>query len=336
VAGELLLDTGALVGLLDRSQTVHPACKAFYETWQGTVVTTEAVLTESTYLLADVPQGGISCLDFVLRGGVFVAPSTEVSLGRCRDLMKKYADLPMDFAGGRGGRGGRGGAQATLAYEVRADRTVTFRLRAPEATAVQVTGDFGESAVMTKGDDGTWTTTVGPLRPAIHNYAFTVNGVRALDPANPWTGSADRTPGASQFEVKGDAPALYDLQPVPRGALHVNYYASKKFGGAPRSVYVYTPPGYETSSTRYPVLYLMHGAGGNESSWVTAGRANVILDNLIAQSKARPMIVVMPYGRPGASTSLGPAAPAPSAAPGGPTFPNDVVEDVRVRWAERP
>ena len=234
-------------------------------------------------------------------------------------------------AGGRGGRGGRGaasGAAAVPAYQVQSDRTVTFRFRAPDATAVQLTGDFGAAAAMTKGQDGAWSATVGPLRPAIYNYAFTVNGVRALDPANPWTGTADRTPGSSQFEVKADQPAPYDPQPVPHGTLHINHYNSKKFGGALRMVYVYTPPGYETSATRYPSLYLMHGAGGNESTWFTAGRANIILDNLIAQGKARPMIVVMPYGRPGESTTLGSLAPAPAAAPGAPVFPNDVVEDV--------
>ena len=203
-----------------------------------------------------------------------------------------------------------------------------FRLRAPEATAVQVTGDFGDATPMTKGQDGFWTAAVGPLRPAIYNYAFTVNGVRTLDPANPWTGTADRTPGASQFEVKAAAPATYDVQATSHGALHIHYYNSKKFGGALRMVYVYTPPGYETSSTRYPTLYLMHGAGGNESSWVTGGRANLILDNLIAQGKARPMIVVMPYGRAGQSTTIGPPAPASPAETNAPVFPNDVVEDV--------
>jgi enterochelin esterase-like enzyme len=235
---------------------------------------------------------------------------------------------PAQGRGGRGGRGGGGAAPAVPAYAVQSDRTVTFRLRAPEATVVQVTGDFGDATAMTKGADGTWTATVGPLRPAIYNYAFTVNGVRVLDPANPWTGSADRTPGSSQFEVRADGPTPYDPQSVPRGALHINYYNSKKFGGVLRMIYVYTPPGYETSSTRYPSLYLMHGAGGSESSWVTAGRANIILDNLIAQGKARPMIVVMPYGRPTESTTLNPLASAPPAAEGGPVFPNDVVEDV--------
>ena len=98
MANELLLDTSALVGLLDRSQTVHKACVDFYSSYRGPVVTTEAVLTESTYFLSDVPHGATSCIEFVLRGGVFVAPSSDVSLQRCKVLMEKYADLPMDFA----------------------------------------------------------------------------------------------------------------------------------------------------------------------------------------------------------------------------------------------
>jgi len=238
-------------------------------------------------------------------------------------------------------RGGRGGSATPPAYEVRSDRTVTFRLGAPEASTVQVSGDFGAAAAMTKDQDGMWTATIGPLRPAIYNYTFTVNGVRVLDPANPWTGTADRTPGSSLFEVKADSPALYDPQPVPHGSLHVHYYNSKKFGGALRMLYVYTPPGYETSSVRYPSLYLMHGAGGNESSWVIQGRANIILDNLIAQGTAKPMIVVMPYGRPNESTTLNPFASDPDPLPSDPAaalsrafflgaavFPNDAVEDV--------
>jgi enterochelin esterase-like enzyme len=234
-------------------------------------------------------------------------------------------------AGGRGGRG----APAPLAYEVHPDRTVTFRLRAAQATTVGVSGDFAQTApTMTKGQDGTWSVTVGPLRPALYNYAFTVDGVRALDPANPMTATADRSSGSSMFEVKGDQPAPYDLQPVPHGTLHVNYYVSKKFE-TPHMVWVYTPPGYETSTAKYPALYLLHGAGDTEAGWVTTGRANLILDNLIAAGKAKPMIVVMPYGRAGQSATLGPAVPAAaSTAQGGAVFPNDVVEDV-VPFAEK-
>ena len=98
MAGELLLDTAALVGLLDRSQSIHEACTGFYEQWIGPVVTTEAVLTESIYLLSEIPRGGPACINFVLKGGVLLIPSSDVSLKRCRDLMEKYSDLPMDFA----------------------------------------------------------------------------------------------------------------------------------------------------------------------------------------------------------------------------------------------
>ena len=97
MAGELVLDTSAIVGLLDRSQTVHEECVAFYESWTGTTVTTEAVLTESTHLLSHLSGGAMTCIDFVLRGTVLV-PSTDISLKRCRTLLEKYSDLPMDFA----------------------------------------------------------------------------------------------------------------------------------------------------------------------------------------------------------------------------------------------
>ena len=98
MAGELLLDTGALVGLLDRSQSVHQACIDFYSTWRDAVVTTEAVLTESMHLLSGVRNGGVACIDFVLDGDVVLVPSTKVSLKRCRALLEKYSDLPIDFA----------------------------------------------------------------------------------------------------------------------------------------------------------------------------------------------------------------------------------------------
>jgi predicted nucleic acid-binding protein len=98
VGGELVLDTGALVGLLDRSQTVHKACTAFYATWKGPVVTTEAVLTESTHLLSGVRGGSQACIDFILRSGTVLIPPSTASLRRCLQLLEKYADAPMDFA----------------------------------------------------------------------------------------------------------------------------------------------------------------------------------------------------------------------------------------------
>src|SRR5216110_2250993 len=116
------------------------------------------------------------------------------------------------------GRGGRG-APAVPGYEVHPDRTVTFKLRAPEAATVSVSGDFTQTAqTMTKGQDGIWSATTAPLRPAIYNYTFSVNGVRTLDSSNPMRDSGDRSSGSSLFEVKGDKPALWDLKPVPHGA----------------------------------------------------------------------------------------------------------------------
>jgi enterochelin esterase-like enzyme len=252
-------------------------------------------------------------------------------------LLPAQAPPPADGRGGRGGRGGGGrGGPAQLAYEVHPDRTVTFKLRAPQANSVSVSGDFVQMAPpMTKGEDGMWTVTVGPLRPAIYYYVFNVDGVRALDPANPFSTTNDRTDGQSMFEVKGDQPAPYDYQPVPHGEVRINYYVSKKFD-APRMIWVYTPPGYDTSTQKYPALYLLHGAGDSEAGWVEVGRANFILDNLIAAGKAKPMIVVMPYGRAGRSATIeaSPFPAAPQAAPGAPIFPNDLVEDV-IPFAEK-
>ena len=222
------------------------------------------------------------------------------------------------------------------------DRTVTFHLRAPEATAVTVLGDFTQTAQpMTKAEDGIWSFTSAALRPAIYDYSFSVNGVRTNDPSNPLIKSGDRS-SSTMFEVKGDKPAPYDIQAVSHGTVRIDYYVSKKFD-APRMLWVYTPPGYEASTARYPAMYLLHGAGDTEAGWVTTGHANLILDNLIAEGKAKPMIVVMPYGRPGPSATLGLTGPlygglsltaaAPAAEPGV-TFPNDVVEDV-IPFAEK-
>ena len=246
------------------------------------------------------------------------------------------AQAPPAPTGGRG-RGRGPAAPALPSYDVRADRTVTFRLRAPDATTVTVSGDFADGPqAMTRGADGAWTATAGPLRPAIYNYSFSVGGVRVVDPTNPMMGTGDRTAGSSLFEIKSEKPSPWSIQPVAHGTVHISYYTSKKFD-AQRMMFVYTPAGYDSSSTKYPALYLMHGAGGMESSWFTAGRANLILDNLIAEGKARPMLVVMPYGRPGPAATFGPLPPAAPAPPGSPpavVFPNDVVEDV-IGFAEK-
>jgi enterochelin esterase-like enzyme len=220
---------------------------------------------------------------------------------------------------------GRGNQPPPIAScEVKQDRTVTFRLRAADATDVKVGGDFVQGAQpMTKGDDGVWTATLGPLSPAIYSYTFRVNGVAVLDPVNPMIQLGERN-SSSMFEVPGDAPAAYDLQNVPHGTVHINYYDSKSLG-VPRRVDVYTPAGYEVGKGTFPVLYLLHGSGDTEAGWTAIGRANLILDNLIAQGKAKPMIVVMPYGRAREDVYLAPFATAntqPDA------FANDLLNDV--------
>jgi enterochelin esterase-like enzyme len=177
--------------------------------------------------------------------------------------------------------------------EVRPDRTIVFRLRAPEA--VRVTLSFAGSKPMSKDDAGVWSATVGPVDPEIYQYNFVVDGVRILDPGNPNLKNG-RAIDASIVEVPGNPPRFDELQAVPHGALHIRAYLSTPLK-KPRKLYVYTPPQYDLEpARRFPVLYLRHGNGDNEENWSDTGRAGVILDNLIAQHKAAPMIIVMPNG----------------------------------------
>jgi enterochelin esterase-like enzyme len=189
--------------------------------------------------------------------------------------------------------GGASTAQRLVSPQVNPDRTVTFRLRAPEAS--QVSLSFAGSKPMTKDAAGVWSATVGPLAPEIYQYNFVVDGVRILDPGNPNLKNG-RTPDASIVEVPGNPPRFDEVQPVPHGALQIRMYPSTPLKKL-RKLYVYTPPHYDTeASRRFPVLYLRHGSGDTEENWSDTGRAGVILDNLIARGKAVPMIVVMPNG----------------------------------------
>lgn len=198
--------------------------------------------------------------------------------------------------------------------EVHADRRVTFRLRAPEATRVDLVGEVlrgGAPQPMTRGSDGTWSVTIGPLPPEIWIYNFRVEGVDLPDPANPSEmPRAAGTANSSFVEVPGDDPAFFDARPVPHGEVRIVLYESAAMG-VDRYLWVYTPPGYDASTDRYPVYYLLHGNGETQSGWVMNGRANIILDNLIAEGKAAPMIVVMPHGHPIQSASVGPAVIVP-------------------------
>ena len=180
--------------------------------------------------------------------------------------------------------------------EVAADRRLTFRIYAPSAEAVRLAaGDIpgvGQATQLTKQANGVWEVTVGPVEPGAYRYNFNVDGVATIDPRSPFTSESNNNVW-SLVTVPGSP--LMDTRTVPHGAVAaVTYYSTAL--GTFRRMHVYTPPGYETNTTRYPVFYLLHGAGDSDDAWSSVGRANFILDNLIADRKARPMIVVMPAG----------------------------------------
>ena len=186
--------------------------------------------------------------------------------------------------------------QSIISPEVHRDRRVTFRLRAPQAKLVTVNAGFAQgNQPMKKDGNGLWSITLGPIDPGIYEYTFLVDGLQIVDPSNCWLKVWLRN-AKNLVEIPGDEPMFYEQQQVPHGTVHIHKYQSKSLG-IPRQLYLYTPPGYETNrDTRYPVLYLFHGFGDSEDAWTGVGRANLIMDNLIAASKARPFIIVMPYG----------------------------------------
>lgn len=225
------------------------------------------------------------------------------------------------------------GAAAAPASPVIAGGKVTFRLRAPEAHTVSVSGDFGPDAALSRDADGIWSVTLGPLKPDEYVYFFTVDGVRLPDPSNPRVkiGYVTSTT-TSLFNVPGDGPQFYDVQDVPHGDIRTLIYKSKS-NNALREVNVYLPPGYDANARqRYPVLYLLHGYANDHHSWHRYGRANDILDNLLARQAIRPFIVVMPLGYGGASVNGDGTGMAPSA--GGAfgsdfaLYERDLLEDV--------
>ena len=149
---------------------------------------------------------------------------------------------------------------------------------------------------MTKDDKGVWSVTLGPFEPDIYEYEFTVDGVTIIDPRNEKVKYNGRPSTISSLlEVPGSGPMFYDAKPVPHGSVDIRWYQSKAVNGV-RRAYVYTPPNYDRGTSRLPVLYLLHGADGDDSAWTAFGRANQILDNLIADKKMTPMVVVMPFG----------------------------------------
>lgn len=193
-----------------------------------------------------------------------------------------------------------------ISPQVNSDNTAIFRFYAPNANSVKLNTQIENGSVeMVKDSSGVWSVTVGPVKPDMYPYAFSVDGIQVADPKNsnifPNEGFQN-----SLVEITGNNPLVHTIKEVPHGTLSYRFYTSPELGQRP--VVVYTPPGYESNTKNtYPVLYLLHGSTDTEETWTKVGRANIILDNLIAQGKAKPMIIVMPYGRayPAISKSAG-------------------------------
>jgi enterochelin esterase family protein len=229
----------------------------------------------------------------------------------------------------RGPRNSRG--PAVKSPEVQPDRKITFRILAPKAKAVRLNaGDLPgggpqQPRTLTKGENGVWEVTLGPVDPGTYRYLFDVDGVYVVDPRSNAVSESNNSTW-SVVHVPGSDYA--DEKEVPHGAVAAVHYKSSALGGD-RRMHVYTPPGYETSQDKYPVFYLLHGAGDSDDSWTSVGRANFILDNLIAAGKAKPMVVVMPAGHTGPFSFGAP----PSSSDGRPnlganSFEEDFAKDV--------
>jgi enterochelin esterase family protein len=217
---------------------------------------------------------------------------------------------------------GRGpqGPQVT-SPDVHADRRVTFRVLATNATSVRLSaGDIPGNgrAEMKKGTNGVWEITLDPLDPGAYRYNFNIDGVSVIDPRNPATSESNNNVWSLVY-VPG---TFSDTKDVPHGAVCEVTYHSKALQ-RPRRMHIYTPPGYESGKGKFPVFYLLHGAGDSDDAWSTVGRAGFIMDNLIAEKKAKPMIVVMPAGH---TRSSGFRPPSTNAAPD--EFVQDFLGDI--------
>jgi enterochelin esterase family protein len=218
-----------------------------------------------------------------------------------RQLLSIASVLVLSFstAGLAQAPAGRGGGQPAPQFsspEVTADRRISFRVMAPQAREIRLNASdipgLGQNTRFTKADNGVWELTVGPLDSGAYRYNFNVDGVATIDPRNPAISESNNNVWSLVYVPGSD---LFDSKTVPHGAVAEITYKSSTLG-RDRRMHVYTPPGYQNGRDRYPVFYLLHGAGDNDDSWSTVGRAGFILDNLIATQKAKPMVVVMPAG----------------------------------------
>ena len=185
--------------------------------------------------------------------------------------------------------------QPILSPEVHPDKRVTFRFRAPNAKEVFLARESAQRVPMQKDEQGVWSFTTDALEPDIYGYSFVADGVSLIDPSNPLM-KPNLLNTQSAVHVPGPGSLPWEINDGPRGTVHRHFYRSGIVGDD-RDYYVYTPPGYDaTAKKQYPVLYLLHGFSDDASGWTAVGRAHVIFDNLIAQGKAKPMLVVMPLG----------------------------------------
>jgi enterochelin esterase family protein len=214
---------------------------------------------------------------------------------------------------------------AVTSPEVLSDGRVTFRLLAPQAQDVSLRGSDipgnQRGTPMTKGEDGVWEATLGPLESGAYRYNFNVGGVTVIDPRNPLTSESNNNTWSLVYVPGSD---VFDTKIIAHGAVaSVTYYSTAL--AKHRRMHVYTPPGYESGQQKYPVFYLLHGAGDSDDAWTSVGRAGFIFDNLIARKKAKPMIVVMPAGH---TTRTPAASPVPGAGRPRDEFADDFLTDV--------
>ena len=196
--------------------------------------------------------------------------------------------------------------------EIAADNTVTFKVHSSTAQSVAMNGSWmgwGETLELKKGAEDVWSVSVGPLEEYMYHYNFYIDGVSAIDPKNAHA-LRDGVRYASMLIVPGEASEIFEINDVPHGTLSKVWYDSPSLD-LNRRMYVYTPPGYESRNEEYPVFYLLHGGGGDEDAWTSLGRTNYIMDNLIAEGKILPMLVVMTNGNPFQTSSLKTAPDAP-------------------------
>ncbi|MDR2882623.1 MAG: esterase [Alistipes sp.] len=224
-------------------------------------------------------------------------------------------------------------AQGIVSPEINADGTVTFRYPAPRATKVQLSGQFLSGNLdMTRDAEGVWSVTTPPVTPDIYPYNFVVDGITANDPNNPFLFPNERFKG-NLLDMPSTPPLIHSQQDVPHGRVSYRWYHSEQLD-LERPLVIYTPPGYDPQGeAKYPVLYLIHGMTDTHETWFKVGRVNDILDNLIAQGRAKPMIVVMPYAN-AAPALMARNGTAPGDVLGTDLFTRELIREI-VPWTER-